>query len=87
MSGGGLVGRRVGEVGGDGDGARRTKINRKSMEQCLVEKTGKRRMFAAALFHDCSTQLARGGTWSEKYWFVSRGMQSAQCKMQNEPQI
>jgi len=25
--------------GRDGEGARRTKINRKSMEQCLVEKT------------------------------------------------
>ena len=46
---------------GDGEGARRTKINRKSMEQCLVEKTGKCRVFARALYRDCSTQLARDG--------------------------
>jgi len=41
-----------------GDGAHKNK-NLKSMEQCLSANAPKRRLFARALFHNCSMQLER----------------------------
>src|SRR5262245_61841555 len=55
--------------------APRAKEKLRSMEQCFRAKAGKRRLSARRLFHDCSTEHARGedrGTRGEAQWTKSK---------------